>query len=229
MIQVMQQKRVVRLRARGDAIGESDVVLLALRLPSLRVRGIGNHRVHIERVVGARRIRIVEVGPVIFQGIAVAHCDIRRLDASHDEVHAREIVGGLVELLSIVGDAVRIPHATLHRIADGDEQRTGSAGRIVDTKIVSAAQVMSHNVGHEHRHLVGCIEFASFLARVGSELRNQILVDVAQHVIILARTHGNGLNEVNEVAHGLRLRAGVIAELAQARLKGDKDAVEHIL
>ena len=164
MVQVMQQKRVVRLRARGDAIGESDVVLLALRLPPLRVGRIGNHRVHVERVVGARWIRIVEVGPVFFQSIAVAHRNVRRLDAPHDEVHAREVVGGLIELLGVVGDAVRIPHATLHRIADGDEQRTRAARGVVDTNRVLAPQMMSDDIRHEHRHLVGgCRNSPAFL------------------------------------------------------------------
>ena len=218
MVQVMQQKRVVRLRARGDAIGESDVVLLALRLPPLRVGRIGNHRVHVERVVGARWIRIVEVGPVFFQSIAVAHRNVRRLDAPHDEVHAREVVGGLIELLGVVGDAVRIPHATLHRIADGDEQRTRAARGVVDTNRVLAPQMMSDDIRHEHRHLVGGVELAGFLAGVRGELRDEFLVDVAQHIVILVRAHGDGLNEMDEIAHGFRLRPCIVAELAQSRL-----------
>ena len=67
------------------------------------------------------------------------------------------------------------------------------------------------DIGHEYRYFVGRIELAGLLARIRGELRDQVFVNVPQHVIVLARAHGDGLDKVNEIAHGLRLGASVVA------------------
>ena len=73
------------------------------------------------------------------------------------------------------------------------------------------------------------VELASFLTGVGGEVADQVLIDEAKHVVVLATVHRDVLDEVDEVASGLGLATCVGAELGEARLQRVEDAVENAL
>ena len=49
------------------------------------------------------------------------------------------------------------------------------------------------------------IEFACLLTGICCEVRNQILIDEAEDIIILLATHRDLIDQLNQVADGLRL------------------------
>ena len=73
------------------------------------------------------------------------------------------------------------------------------------------------------------IELASFLAGIGGEVADQVLIDEAKHVVVLATVHRDVLDEVDEVAGGLGLATCVGAELGETGLQRVEDAVENAL
>ena len=73
------------------------------------------------------------------------------------------------------------------------------------------------------------VELARLLTRVRREIRDEVLVDEAQHVIVLLAPHRDVLDEVDEVTRRLRLGAGIRTQLRKTRLKRVKNAVEDLL
>ena len=73
------------------------------------------------------------------------------------------------------------------------------------------------------------IELAGFLTGVGGEVADEVLVDEAKDVVVLATVHRDVLDEVNEVASGLGLAPCVGAELGETGLQRVEDAVEDAL
>lgn len=192
--------------------------------------GVGRIRydgVHVERVVGARRVGVVEPRPVRFEGVPVAGGDIVRADAPHDEVHSGEVVRILFQFLREVEDIVLISHVPGDALADGDEEGAGTAGGVVDLDMLPAAQVMGDDLRHELGHFVGRVEFPGLLARIGGEIADEVFIDVAQHVVVLPAVHGDVLDEMDEVAHGAGLGAGAVPQMAQTGLEGLEDALKE--
>ena len=73
------------------------------------------------------------------------------------------------------------------------------------------------------------IELAGFLTGVGGEVADEVLVDEAKDVVVLATVHRDVLDEVNEVASGFGLAPCVGAELGETGLQRVEDAVEDAL
>ena len=70
------------------------------------------------------------------------------------------------------------------------------------------------NFRHKHGYFVRRIEFPRLLASVSGEHADQILVDEPQHVITLLAIHGYVFDELDELADGLGLFRGSIAQFA---------------
>ena len=73
------------------------------------------------------------------------------------------------------------------------------------------------------------VELAGFLAGVGSEVADEVLVDEAQHVVVGSTVHWDVLDEVDEVTSGLGLAACIGTQLGEASLQRVEDAVEDAL
>lgn len=73
------------------------------------------------------------------------------------------------------------------------------------------------------------VELAGFLTGVGGEVADEVLVDEAEHVVVLATVHRDVLDEVDEIASGLGLAPCVGAEFGETGLQRVEDAVEDTL
>ena len=73
------------------------------------------------------------------------------------------------------------------------------------------------------------VELACLLAGVGGEVADEVLVDEAEHVVVLATVHRDVFDEVDEVASGLGLAPCVGAELGETGPQRVEDAVEDAL
>ena len=150
MVEVMQQEGVVRLGLGRDAVFEADILAGLRRFPILGVGRIRDHSVHEQRLIGLILGLVgVEPRPVAFQCVSVAGHDVVRQDAAHDKVHAREVVGVLLEFLRVIPDVIRVAVATGHRLADVDEQRTRTACGVIDVDFLTAGEMPGHDFAHE--------------------------------------------------------------------------------
>ena len=223
----MQKEGIVGLALGGDAVVVKARVGTRGRVPALGVRRVGDDGVHIERVVRLG-VALLEIGPVVGKCVAVAREDVVGLDASHDKVHAREIVGVLLKLLGVVLDAAGIARTLGHGGADVDEQRARAARGVVNLNLAAVLQVLGHNLGHEDGHLVRRVELPCLLARVGGKVGNEVLVDVAEHVVTLPAVHRDVLYKAQKPADGLGTRTRGVTQLGQARLQRLENVVEDI-
>ena len=121
----MQKEGVISFGFRGNAEFEARVELLIFRIPVLGVRRVRHHGIDEERIVGLILVLDgVEPGPVVFERVAIACHDVIGKNAAHHQVHAREVVGVLLELLSVVLHLVFRMDMLPNSLAYGDEQRT---------------------------------------------------------------------------------------------------------
>ena len=226
----MQQKGVVCLGLGRHTELEARVEFLVFRIPVLRIGWVRHHGINKQRVVGLVLVlHRVEPRPVVLERVAVSGHDVVGKDAAHHQVHAREIVGVFLELLSVVLNGVRVAIAARHGLADVDEQRARSTRGVVDGDVLASGQVPRDDLAHEHGNLVRGVELAGLFAGVGGEVADEVLVDEAQHVIVLTAIHRDVLDEVDEVAGCLGLAARIGAQLGEARLQRVEDAVEDAL
>ena len=101
MIEIMEKKGIVGLGLGGKSeLRITRIAAASIRIPVLRIRRIGYDRVHKQRLIGVFGIRLVEIRPVALQRIAVPHFDICGTDAAHDEIHARQVEGVLLLLIT---------------------------------------------------------------------------------------------------------------------------------
>src|SRR5690554_6756923 len=123
VVEVVQQKGVIGFCFGGQPkTGIARVGFFVLRLPLLRVRGIGNHGIDIERLVAAYGVVFVEPGPVRFQGVGIARYDVIGQYASHDQIHTGQVVGVFLDFLGVVFDVVFIVDVPGHAVANVDQQ-----------------------------------------------------------------------------------------------------------
>ncbi len=203
VVQIMQKEGVISLGFRSNAKLEARVELLVFRIPILGVGRIRHHSIDEQRIVGLILVlNGVEPGPVIFKRVAIACHDVVRKYSAHNQIHTREVERIFFKLLRIIFDGVWIAVASRNGLANINKQRARTACRVVDSDVLTSRQVPRDYLAHKHRHLVRRIELAGFLARIGSKVANQILVDEAQHVIVLAAIHRDILDEVDEIASG---------------------------
>ena len=92
-----------------------------------------------------------------------------------------------------------------NRLTDVYQQRTRPAGRVINLDMVTMGKMIGNDFRHEQRDLVRRIELPCFLAGVGSELADEVLVDIAKNVVVLLAVHGNLIDEMDEVAYCLGL------------------------
>jgi hypothetical protein len=83
--------------------------------------------------------------------------------------------------------------------------------------------------GHEDGDLMRSVELARLFARIGGEHADEVFVDKAQHVVALPAIHGDVFDELEQLADGLGLLGGGVAEFAQAGFKGLENALEETL
>ena len=121
MVEVVKKKRIIGFTLGRDAIIIETRVGTSRCIPTLRVGRIGNARIHKQRLISLR-VPFLEERPVIGERIAIASDDVVRLDAAHHQIHAREVIGILLEFLGIVLDSADIARTLRHRLADIDEQ-----------------------------------------------------------------------------------------------------------
>ena len=230
VVQIMQKEGVISFGFRSNAEFEARVELLIFRIPVLGVRRVRHHGIDEERIIGLILVLDgVEPGPVVFERIAIARHYVVGKNSTHDQIHTREVVRVLLKLLRIILDGVRVAVASCHGFADIDKQRARSARGIVDGDVLASGQVPRDYLAHEHGDFVRRIELACFLTGVGGEVADQVLVDEAKHVVVLATVHRDVLDEVDEVASGLGLAPCVGAELGETGLQRVENAVEDAL
>ena len=118
----MQQECIVSLAFRGKPKSVTRVTFLVCGIPRLGIGRIGDNSIYIERVIGVNRVVIIEIRPIFLQRVAVARHDIVRQNAPHYQIHAGQVVGVFLKLLSVVFDVVSPAHVTRHALADIDKQ-----------------------------------------------------------------------------------------------------------
>ena len=226
----MQKESVIGLGFRGNAELEARIEFFVFRIPVLGVRGIRHHGIDEQRIVGLVLVLDrIEPGPIVFERIAIARHDVVGEYSAHDQIHAREVVRVLLKLLRIILDGVGVAVASCHGLADIDKQRAGSTRGVVDGDVFASGQVPRNYLAHEHGHLVRRVELAGFLTSVGGEVADEVLVDEAEHVVVLATVHRDVLDEIDEVAGGLGLAPCVGTELGETGLQRVEDAIEDAL
>lgn len=72
------------------------------------------------------------------------------------------------------------------------------------------------------------VELARLLAGVGGEVADEVLVDEAEDIVVLALVHRDVVDEVQEVADGLGARAVRVAQLGQPGFQRGEHLVEHL-
>ena len=123
MIKIMKQKSIISLALRCDPIIIEARIGTVWCIPTLRIRRIRNARIYKQRLIGLR-VTVLEKRPVFSKRIPIASDDIVGLNATHDQIHTREIVSILLELLSIVLNAANIARTMRHRLTNIDKQRS---------------------------------------------------------------------------------------------------------
>ena len=143
------------------------------------------------------------------EGVAVRDLAV---DATDGEIHARQPPGGVVRLLAIDRDvgpglaaiAVTVGVRTdeLHRLHE--HARGATAG------IVHPAVVGLEHLDQELNHAARCVELAALLALSTGELRQEVLVDPAEHVLGATRVVADGdvTNLVDKLAESDLSRPG---------------------
>ena len=230
MVKVVQQIGIVRLTLGCQTkAGIAGVAFLVGGIPCLRIRRVRYYGIYIQRVIGVDGVGIIKVGPVLLQRIAVAGNDVVRLDAAHYQIHTGQIVGVLFQLLRVVFYIVCVSHILGNAFADIDQQRAGTAGRVIDFDFVLALQMACHDFGHQQRNLVGRIELARLFAGIGGKHTDKIFIDEAQHIIALLAVHRNILDQVQQAADGFGLGAGAVAQFGKTGFQCVEDFLKHTL
>ena len=174
-------------------------------------------------------IGVVEIRPVLLKGIAVAGDDVVRLDTAHDQIHTGQVVGVLFQLLRIIFDVICIGHVLGNALTNVDQQRAGTAGRVVNLDFRSAAQMVGDDFRHQQRNLMRRIEFARLFSCVGSKHTDEVFIDEPKHIIALTAVHGDVLNEIEQSADRLGLRAGAVAKFGKPGFQGVENFFEYAL
>ena len=230
MVKVVQQKGIVRLTLGCQTkAGIAGVALLVGGIPCLGIGRVRYYGIYIQRVIGVDGVGIIKVGPVLLQRIAVAGNDVVRLDAAHYQIHAGQVVGVLFQLLRVVFYIVCVSHILGNAFADVDQQRAGTAGRVIDFDFVLALQVACHNFGHQQRNLMGRVELARLFAGIGGKHTDKIFIDEAQHIIALLAVHRNILDQIQQTADGFGLGAGAVAQFGKTGFQCVEDFLKHTL
>jgi hypothetical protein len=152
------------------------LVRVALRRQALapglhRERRVGNHV-----VVGAQLLAVLE----LWRGQRVALLDVRGREVVQDHVHAREAGGGHIHFLPFEGDLL----AGLGRHLE--QERARAAGGVVGGGGgLGVVGPDADHLGHHAAHLGWRVELLLALATLSREVPHQVLVGVAEDVVVL--------------------------------------------
>ena len=137
---------------------------------------VGEGRIGDDVVVGAELLAVLELG--IEQ--RVSREDVGRREVVQDHVHAGETGGGHVLLLPFERDVL----AGLG--GDLQQQRTGAAGGVVGGGGgFGVGRGDADDLGHDAADFGRGVELALALAALGGEVPHEILVGVAEDVVVL--------------------------------------------
>ena len=198
VIEVMEQESVVGFAFGRYAVTVTRVEFLTGRTPRLGVRRVADHGIEIER----RRVGAFVFRPVLLQRIGVTHLDVTRFDASHNEVHSGEVERSRFEFLREIMDAIFVVGVLADGTTDIEQQRAGSAGRVVDRDSLAVVQITSDNLGHQNGHFVRGVELTCFLTGISSKLTDKVLVDETEHVITLTVIGRDVFDEREQIENG---------------------------
>src|SRR5699024_4490697 len=102
-------------------------------------------------------------------------------------------------------------------------------GRVIDLNLLTTLEMVGDDVTHDERHFMRRVELPCLLTCVGRELLDEILVDVAEHVITLLAVGGDVIDKVQQLLDGSSSGSVSSAQLRQAGLKGVEDVLEDML
>ena len=195
MVEVVKQKRIIRLALRRNAIvSVTNIMFVAGWIPLGGIRRIGHHRIDIQRRIDP----ILDHRPVIGQSVRIPRDDIRRIDPTHHQIHARQVVGVVLQLLRIVGDVVLVLDVLRNRPTDVQEERTRSARRVVDLQFFLLPMVIGDDLRHQQTNFMRSIELSGLLARIRGKLTDQIFIDEAQHIVVVASIRRHILDDIQQ-------------------------------
>ena len=199
MIEVVQQECVIGLTLRSQTIiCITRVVFLIGRLPLLAVWGIRHYGIDTHRSARTGGIRFVVQRPVIFQGVCISNLDVTYIYTAHDKVHTGQVVGVLFEFLSVIHYGVVVAEVFGCALTYGNQQRTRTAGRVIDRDCLTVFQVIGNNFSHQLGHFVRRIEFTGFLTGIGGKVTDEILINKAENIVVLLAVHGDIFNQLNK-------------------------------
>ena len=148
MIEVVQQKRIIRLAFRSHSVVRvSRIMLLVLAgVPMLGIGRITDYCIHIERLID---MVFVKKRPVLFQCITIACYDIIRFYTAHHKIHAGKVIGVFFQLLRVILDVVAAAHVSCAHLANVYQQGTGATRRIVNLDLLPSSQMIGNDFGHQ--------------------------------------------------------------------------------
>ena len=121
VMKLMEQEGIVCLRLGSHAIVfETGIVLTVSRIPLLRVGRVADHGIHIKWLtcLAAHFLH----WPVLVERVSTTCVDVAGLYATHHQVHTSEVVGILLQLLSIVFHTVLVSYVSSYRLTYGYKQ-----------------------------------------------------------------------------------------------------------
>ena len=163
---------------------------------------VGERRIGDDVVVGAELLAVLELG----RGQGVAREDVGRGEVVQDHVHAGQARGGHVLLLPFERDVLARLGGHLQ------EQRARAAGRVVGGG--GRLRVVRRDADHpgdDAADLGGGVELPLALATLGGEVPHQVLVGVAEDVVVVGAV-------LREVELGLLEDADQVGQAIDHRL-----------
>ena len=217
MMQFVKQESIVGFTLRCNSIILETRIEFTIRgIPMLRIRRIWHNRIHIEWFTNITTYGLQR--PVFIQRISTTGINIIWLDTTHHEIHSGKVIGILLQLLSIILHLVFIGDMAANGFANGNQQRTGTTCRVIYFNLLFILMMLCYNLRHQHRHLVRSIEFTSFLSGIGCKITDEILINIAQHVVILTAIGRNVFNELNQILQSTGLRRRILPQFTQSGL-----------
>ena len=197
----VEQVGVVALLGRRLAPGEALEGVIRRGEP-VRPGLVGERRIGDDIVVGAELLAVLELG----RGKRVAREDVGRREVVQDHVHAGQAGGGHVLLLSFERDVLTRLRGHLQ------EQRARAAGRVVGGGgCLRVLRRDPDHLGDDAADLGGRIELSLALAALGGEVPHQVLVGVAEDVVVVGAV-------LREVELGLLEDADQVGQAIHHRL-----------
>ena len=187
------------------------------------MRGVG--RIGCHGIDGERAASVLRIDrPVLVERVGVAEDEVFDGDFFHEEVHLGEVGGLGDELLTVVFD-VMLVMVFADFLADAEQQARRADAGVIDLDVFFWAAVFEargDDARHQGGQLVRRVESAVLL-RLGGKLLDQVLVDIAEHVVGL-RPGRYLCDEADDIADGLVAAADVLAELGEAGVERVEDA-----